>query len=135
MDKVSAETRSGIMAAVHSKGNRSTEARLRACLVGSGVGGFILNAPDIPGRPDFAFGAKKVAVFVDGCFWHGCPSCYRRPATSQEYWDGKVGKNKARDEKNDAALEAMGWKPLRIWEHELADLREVRNRVWVALNG
>ena len=123
------------MASVRSKVNRSTESRLRACLAGSGISGFRLNAPNLPGRPDFVFDANKIAVFVDGCFWHGCSLCYRRPASSQEYWDSKVGKNRARDERDNDALRAMGWRPLRVWEHELADLEEVRNRVRAMLNG
>lgn len=135
MDKVSVETRSGIMAKVRSKGNRSTEVKLRSCLAGSGIGGFRLNAPGLPGRPDFVFDCQRVAVFVDGCFWHGCPNCYRRPASSQEYWDSKVLRNKERDIANNAKLEELGWKSLRIWEHELANLAAVRERIRLVLNG
>jgi len=135
MDKVTAQTRSRIMGAVRSKGNRSTELRLRACLVGSGIGGFRLHAADLPGRPDFAFDSEKLAVFVDGCFWHGCPDCYRRPASSLEYWDAKVAKNKERDSANNTKLEAMGWKCLRVWEHELTDLADVRGKTRTMLSG
>ena len=94
-----------------------------------------MNAKDLPGRPDFVFDAERVALFADGCFWHGCPDCYRRPASSQDYWDAKVNKNMARDERNDSELIEMGWTPVHVWEHELADLENVRSKVLAKLNG
>jgi len=71
------------------------------------------------GSPDFVFPIKRVAVFVDGCFWHGCPKCYRRPKSSRKYWDAKAARNKARDKAVSAALRKGGWRVLRVWEHEL----------------
>lgn len=76
-------------------------------------------ADELPGKPDFIFLTKKVAVFVDGCFWHGCPKCYRRPHSRQEYWDAKVLYNLSRDRRNRARLRRMGWRVLRVWEHEI----------------
>ena len=84
----------------------------------------------LPGRPDFAFRAERVLVFVDGCFWHGCARCYRRPASNRKYWDAKVLRNQARDREVTRELKKRGWRVLRIWEHELkgapAYLRRLR---------
>jgi DNA mismatch endonuclease (patch repair protein) len=133
MDTVSKKTRSQIMAKVHSRNNTSTERRLRSSLVGAGISGFRLNVEELPGKPDFAFFTQKVAIFVDGCFWHGCPSCYRRPHTSRKYWDEKVSRNIDRDKKTTRDLKNMGWLTIRIWEHSLTSLPKVRKKVQIAL--
>jgi DNA mismatch endonuclease (patch repair protein) len=69
-------------------------------------------------RPDIAFTARKVAVFVDGCFWHGCPQHGSRPAVNVWYWEPKLRRNAERDRAADAALAAAGWAVVRVWEHE-----------------
>ena len=69
-------------------------------------------------RPDIVFPARRIAVYVDGCFWHGCPDHGTRATTNREYWDKKIADNKARDVRITAALEADGWTVLRFWEHE-----------------
>src|SRR5664279_571469 len=109
MDSVSVETRSMVMSKVRSKRNRSTEWRLRASLVRAGIRGWTLNSPDISGKPDFAFRNERVLLFVDGCYWHGCPKCYRRPSSNTEYWDEKVRKNRARDANTTDELVRQGW--------------------------
>ncbi len=119
-DHVLPETRSAIMRAVKSQGGRSTERRLRAAMVSKGIRGWRVQASDLPGKPDFVFPKERLAVFVDGCFWHGCPKCYRRPHSSQDYWDQKVAANKSRDRRNRARLRRMGWRVAQIWEHEVA---------------
>ncbi|HEY0406145.1 MAG TPA: very short patch repair endonuclease [Pyrinomonadaceae bacterium] len=116
---VSPETRSRIMAAVKGTGSKSTEWRLRAALMRAGLRGWRMNVSDVLGKPDFLFAEQRVLVFVDGCFWHGCPQHYRRPSTSQTYWDAKVARNMARDRKNRAQLKRDGWRVLRVWEHEV----------------
>jgi len=118
-DHVSPATRSAIMRAVKSKGARSTERRLRAALIAQGLRGWRMHADDLPGKPDFVFMSKRVAVFVDGCFWHGCSTCYRRPHSNQTYWDTKVAGNIARDRRNRTRLRYMKWRILRVWEHEV----------------
>ena len=120
MDTVSQEIRSWTMAQVRSQRNRSTEWRLRACLIQAGIRGWKLNPPEIDGKPDFAFSSQRVLLFVDGCYWHGCPKCYRRPSSNTDYWDAKVCKNRARDRKTAAQLRLDGWRVLRIWEHQLS---------------
>lgn len=109
------------MRAVKGSGGKSTERKLRAALVRLGMRNWRMNPADVLGHPDFVFEEQNVAVFVDGCFWHGCVRCYRRPHSSQEYWDRKVARNKARDRKNRAALRRRGWAVVRIWEHEVAE--------------
>jgi DNA mismatch endonuclease (patch repair protein) len=90
--------------------------------------------PRLPGRPDIGCVSRKVAVFVDGCFWHGCPSCYKPPATRPEYWSNKLKRNLANDEKVNKNLKASGFKVLRFWEHEvLRDARACAEKVNEAL--
>jgi DNA mismatch endonuclease (patch repair protein) len=69
-------------------------------------------------RPDIAFTARRVAVFVDGCFWHACPEHGGKPANNVWYWEPKLRKNVERDRAADAALSAAGWDVVRVWEHE-----------------
>ena len=83
-----------------------------------------------PIRPDIVFTRARVAVFVDGCFWHGCPSCHRPPSSNQEYWTRKVARNMARDRRNARVLRRDGWTVLRVWEHALrADPAKVLRRI------
>lgn len=65
-------------------------------------------------------------MFVDGCFWHGCPRCYARPKSNRKFWDTKIAANRARDRKVNRTLRRDGWNVLRIWEHELTKNREAR---------
>lgn len=71
-----------------------------------------------PIRPDIVFTDKRLAIFLDGCYWHGCPLHGTTPATNTAYWDAKIATNKARDRRNTKALQSAGWTVLRIWEHE-----------------
>jgi DNA mismatch endonuclease (patch repair protein) len=71
------------------------------------------------GKPDFVFRKQKVAVFVDGCFWHGCPKHGTRPKSNAAFWNDKIHRNINRDRLVNATLRAAGWRVLRIWEHEL----------------
>jgi len=70
-------------------------------------------------RPDFVFSRRQIAVFVDGCFWHGCPQCCRRPTTNVDYWGAKLDRNMERDAEQTQRLEAADWKVLRFWGHEI----------------
>jgi DNA mismatch endonuclease (patch repair protein) len=74
--------------------------------------------PDVPCRVDIVFSRARVAVFVDGCFWHRCPKHGVRPHANAGYWNAKLDRNVARDSANDAALRTAGWLVLRVWEHE-----------------
>ncbi|WP_324195363.1 very short patch repair endonuclease [Nocardia abscessus] len=73
-------------------------------------------------RPDIVFTARKVAIFVDGCFWHVCPEHGRQPTTNEWYWAPKLERNVDRDRAADIALSHAGWKVVRLWEHEPLDV-------------
>lgn len=133
-DTVSPLVRSATMRAVKSQGVKSTERKLRAAMVSKRLKGWRMYANELPGKPDFVFFKERLAIFVDGCFWHGCPKCYRRPQSNQEYWDGKVIYNIQRDRRNRARLRRAGWRVIRIWEHDVArDLKRVCAKVLAAL--
>ena len=107
------------MSAVRSKGNRSTEKRFRAYLIREGVKGWKMHPTHIIGKPDLIFPKENLLIFLDGCFWHGCPMCYRQPKTRKKYWENKVDQNRKRDNKIKARLKKQGYSVLRIWEHEI----------------
>lgn len=117
-DKFSKEKRSEIMSAIRSKNAHSTERRLRAGLASARISGWRMNAKDLAGKPDFVFGDKKIAIFVDGCFWHGC-KCKRLSKTHRNFWKNKIETNIARDKRISRQLRKQGWKVIRIKEHEL----------------
>jgi len=75
------------------------------------------------GRPDFANKSKKVALFIDGCFWHGCPDHFKCPKTNPEFWQAKIDRNKERDKEVTKKLMEDGWTVIRIWEHNLKEMK------------
>lgn len=111
------------------KGNRKRDTRpelaLRSALHRRGLR-FRRDYPiDVPGRrsirADVAFTRARVAVFVDGCFWHSCPEHSNTPRANRSYWEPKLARNVRRDAETDAALAAVGWRIIRVWEHEAAE--------------
>lgn len=120
------------MALVKGRGNKSTELRFVALLRSRRISGWRRHT-SLPGRPDFTFPAEKVAIFVDGCFWHGCKRCYRRPKSNIEFWAGKLRENMNRDRRVDRRLRREGWKVLRIWEHSLGRESSLVSRLRRAL--
>jgi DNA mismatch endonuclease (patch repair protein) len=109
------------------QGNRSTdtlpEVRLRSALHRSGLRFFKHQRPQpaLSCRADIVFPRRRLAVFVDGCFWHGCPEHGTRPRTNADWWEAKLTRNRLRDDRNGAELALAGWRVLRIWEHEEVD--------------
>jgi len=73
----------------------------------------------LPGRPDIVFVSRRIAIFIDGCFWHGCPEHGVRPKTNSKFWNTKIQGNMERDKKNRKLLEEAGWMVLRFWEHDI----------------
>ncbi|NBX72793.1 MAG: very short patch repair endonuclease [Alphaproteobacteria bacterium] len=117
-DIVSKAKRSEIMSKIRSRGNKRTELAMVNLLRANKITGWRRHYP-IFGKPDFAFPKQKVAIFVDGCFWHGCPKCYRQPRTSRSYWRQKIATNKARDRAVNRVLMKSHWRILRVWEHTM----------------
>lgn len=111
------------------KNDTGPERRLRSALHAAGLRfrkDVSLTAPDIRVRADVVFSRARVAVFVDGCFWHSCPEHATSPSRNQGYWLPKLARNVERDRAGDAALAAAGWEVVRVWEHELPRMAAVR---------
>ena len=117
MDKLSKEQRSKLMASVKGS-NTSIERKLRSYLWSAGIKGYRVNFK-IRGTPDIYFPKYKLAIFVDGCFWHGCPICYKKPKSHVSYWSQKIKENRRRDETVNSFLSKNGYNVIRIWEHEV----------------
>ncbi len=131
-DVLTKQKRSQVMAAVCSTGNKATEGSLAMMFRRHGVKGWRRHLP-LPGKPDFTFLRQRVTVFVDGCFWHGCPQHLRMPASNRSYWLEKIARNQARDRAVTRELRLEGWEVLRLWEHELFDEHRILKRVVKAL--
>lgn len=119
MDRITPQARSSNMARIRSRGNYTTELRLKACLIRRGVVGWKVQPSEVFGQPDFVFPSLSLAVFVDGCFWHGCPRCGHLPKSNAGYWREKLKRNRRRDRRVTARLRKLGWLVLRVWEHEV----------------
>lgn len=121
--------RSAIMRAVKGRDTKP-EIVVRKLLHALGYR-FRLHRGDVPGTPDIVFLGRRKAVFVNGCFWHGheCRRGARKPKANAAYWEAKIERNKVRDQRVRADLEALGWRSETIWECELGDLSAVRERL------
>lgn len=120
VDDMTPAQRSYTMSRIRSSGNQATERRFVELLRQAKITGWRRKS-SLPGRPDFVFPKARVAVFLDGCFWHGCPRCYLPPKSNVEYWTQKIAGNVSRDKKNTRALKAAGWAVVRIWQHAIRD--------------
>ena len=112
------EKRSEVMSHIRSKNNKSTELKLIKIFKEYGITGWRRNY-NVKGHPDFVFLEKKIAVFVDGCFWHGHKCLNRVPEENTEYWERKFKYNKSHDRKVNKLFRLRGWTVIRIWECEL----------------
>ena len=138
--------RSEVMSRIRGKGNKTTEVALAAALRKAGISGWrrhvTLKPKLMPKRastkvkpevlivkPDFIFRQVKLAVFVDGCFWHQCPLHSKVPENNREFWEKKLKRNVQRDKFATIALRSAQWRVLRLWEHELADIDRVTRRI------
>ena len=144
--------RSDVMSRIRSRGNADTELALAKLFRAHGITGWrrqvrlrvmsdkwrvtskgpksgsslITHHPSLTVRPDFIFPKSRTAVFVDGCFWHGCPKHGTKPANNRAFWRRKFSRNKQRDALVNRTLRRAGWRVLRVWEHELARKNEAR---------
>jgi DNA mismatch endonuclease (patch repair protein) len=145
-DVFSKKKRSELMSRIRSHGNKATEVALAKLFRRHGITGWrrqvkiqvtsdrrrvarkarkpgpslVTRHPPLSVRPDFVFARSRTAVFVDGCFWHGCPKHCKIPAGNRAFWKKKFDANKARDRHVNRELRRLGWLVVRIWEHDLA---------------
>ncbi len=106
------------MSKIRSRGNQSTELRMVELFREYRIRGWRRNYK-VHGQPDFVFLEKRLAIFIDGCFWHGCPKCYIEPKSNIDYWLPKIERNKRRDNAVNTELKRRGWTVVRFWEHSL----------------
>lgn len=128
------ESTSRVMQANKAR-NTKPEVLLRKALWRAGLQGYRLHPKLLPGRPDISYGQVKLAVFINGCFWHRCPICdLPLPKSNTDFWKNKFDANIARDRKKIEALQKIGWQTLTLWECEIcSDLIACLERVEQAL--
>jgi len=121
------------MARIRSRDTKP-ELALRRALYAGGVRGWRCHARTLPGKPDLVFTRWKVAVFVDGCFWHGHPDFFT-PGKSGAYWDAKIARTKERDREANEALQLARWRVIRLWDFEIQeDLARCVSRIEALLS-
>jgi DNA mismatch endonuclease (patch repair protein) len=125
VDVFSPAKRSAVMARIRSKGNLETEMAMIRLFREHGIAGWRRHQP-VCGRPDFIFRKARLAVFVDGCFWHGCPQHGTVPASNRPYWKHKLERNYERDQQVNRELRKREWRVLRIWHHELSSKNQAK---------
>lgn len=131
-DVFTKEKRSEVMSKIRGQGNKDTELALIKLLKAARVSGWRRNLK-IFGKPDFVFKKEKVAIFVDGCFWHACPKHFNIPVNNKKKWQQKLSANKARDRLVNRTLKSLGWVVVRIWEHEFKRPERVIRKVQASL--
>ncbi len=116
-DVFSKEKRSEVMSKIKSK-NTKLEILFRKYIWSKGLR-YRLHSKKLLGRPDIVFGKKRIVVFLDGCFWHKCPKCYKEPKSNKKYWREKIKYNVEKDRKVTLELKKQNWTVIRFWEHEI----------------
>lgn len=116
MDNLSPENRRKNMQNIRSKETKM-EVRVRKALWGRGIR-YRKNVKNLPGNPDIAIKKYKIVIFLDSCFFHGCPTHFVMPATNRSYWEKKITRNIERDQEINFYYQNNGWSILRFWEHE-----------------
>lgn len=124
--------RSEVMSRIRGRGNKATELRLMAIFRQFGITGWRRHQP-VFGKPDFVFRQQRVAVFVDGCFWHGCAKHSNMPVNNRAFWMKKLTGNQIRDRLVTRTLRKGGWRVVRVWEHDLRKPARVLARIRKAL--
>jgi DNA mismatch endonuclease (patch repair protein) len=127
-DVFTKEKRSQVMSRIRGKANKDTEIVLAALFRQHKITGWRRHMA-IFGKPDFAFPRHKLAIFVDGCFWHCCPKHSNMPANNRDFWLQKLTANQTRDRLVVRTLRKRGWRVIRIWEHELRKPSRVLARI------
>jgi DNA mismatch endonuclease (patch repair protein) len=122
-DVFSSKKRSQIMAGIKGRDNKATELAMTALFRRHHIVGWRRRA-QVFGKPDLVFPKRRLALFVDGCFWHSCPTHASRPDTNEAFWSAKLRRNKERDRLVTRTLKQRGWHVLRVWQHELSRKNE-----------
>lgn len=117
MDNLTKNQRSYCMSRIRSKDTK-VEFKFRRYIRSKNLKGFRTKAK-IPGKPDLFHSRKKIAVFIDGCFWHKCPKCFVKPKSKNRYWDKKIRNNVGRDKEINLKLKKRGITVVRFWEHNI----------------
>lgn len=117
-DVFSKAKRSEVMSQIRGNRNKTTEIKLAQIFRKHSITGWRRGQP-LFGKPDFTFRRQRIIVFVDGCFWHGCPKHSRMPANNRDFWEKKLAANKRRDKLVTKTLRDLGWRVIRVWEHDL----------------
>ena len=131
-DVFSKEKRSDVMSRIRGSGNKDTEMALVSIFHKNKIVGW-RRKQKVFGKPDFVFWNQRVAIFVDGCFWHQCPLHSSIPKQNQEFWEKKLRLNTRRDQNVNNYLKEKGWNVIRIWEHDLKNEEYVCDLVKSAL--
>jgi DNA mismatch endonuclease (patch repair protein) len=118
-DVFSKQKRSEVMSRIRGRGNKETELALAKIFRQRGITGWRRHQ-SLFGKPDFTFRRQRIVVFVDGCFWHGCPKHSNTPVNNREFWEKKLSANKIRDRLVTRTLRRQGWLVIRLWEHDVA---------------
>lgn len=126
--------RSDVMRCIRGYGNKGTELAFAKLLREARITGWRRHSA-LLGRPDFTFRQERAVIFVDGCFWHGCPKHSTVPVSNRAFWMRKLAGNRVRDRLVTRALRERGWRVLRIWEHELRSPARVLRRVKSTMAG
>ena len=124
MDTVDSLTRSRTMRCVPSQNTSAEQLILKAIKLAS-IKGWRRNYNGLLGRPDIVFPKRKISIFIDGCFWHGCAKCSRKPTSNLTYWRAKILRNRVRDRRNNQLLRKRGWTVIRIWEHDIKSEKKI----------
>ncbi|HVU15519.1 MAG TPA: DNA mismatch endonuclease Vsr [Candidatus Didemnitutus sp.] len=130
-DIFSKKQRSALMSRIRSRGNATTELALVRMLRAASIKGWRRHRRMAGGaaRPDFIFPSERVCIFVDGCFWHGCPKCFRAPKSNVAYWREKIARNRRRDRRTTRLLRTAGFRVVRVWECRLKSPRAAKGFV------
>lgn len=131
-DVFTKEKRSEVMSRIKGRGNKDTELTIIHIMRKHHISGWRRNY-DLFGKPDFVFPKQKIALFVDGCFWHLCPKHFNMPQHNKAFWEKKLAGNKERDRIVTRTLRQEHWKVVRIWEHELSSPKHVVKKLVKAL--
>lgn len=132
IDTLSKKARSLLMAGVKGRHNKSTEVEMAKLLRSSNIKGWRRHLK-LSGSPDFTFRKERVCIFVDGCFWHGCPKHYKSPKSNKKFWREKVKKNRERDSRINQELKKQEYRVIRIWECEMREADKVLKKIQKAL--